>query len=54
MTDIRTILQAVRVDRGGASATEYAMAAGILALGIAPAFTGLMNRLGVAMGALSF
>lgn len=54
MTAIVTTLQAVWDDRRGASATEYALGLGIMALGIAPAFSGLMNRLGVAMGALSF
>ena len=48
------IVTTMRVDRRGASATEYALAAGILALGIAPAFTGLLAKLVAAFGTLNF
>ena len=54
MTAIMTTLRANLADRRAASATEYALAAGILALGIAPAFTVLAVRLNAALSGLSF
>ncbi len=41
-------------DRKGGSATEYGMIAGIIAVGIAGAFTTFTSRLLNAMNALSF
>ena len=54
MTAIMTTLRASLADRRAASATEYALAAGILALGIAPAFTALAVRLNTAFSVLNF
>ena len=41
-------------DCHGASAVEYAMMAGILALGLGSAFTGLLGRLQNALNILAF
>ena len=54
MTAIVTTLRATLADCRAASATEYALAAGILALGIAPAFTALVGRLTTAFNGLNF
>lgn len=47
-------LRAALADRSGASATEYALAAGILAVGIAPAFSGLLAKMLTAFSGLNF
>lgn len=47
-------LRKAACDRRAASATEYALMAGILALGLIPAFTGLYSRLQNALSILSF
>lgn len=46
--------KALAADRKGGSATEYGLIAGIIAVGIAGAFTTLSSRLLNAMNALSF
>ena len=44
----------ILVDRYGGSATEYGLIAGIIAVGIAGAFSTLSSRLFNAMNALNF
>ena len=48
------ILKAAAADRRGVTAMEYGLIAGVLAVGLAPAFTALSGRLTNAFNALSF
>ena len=54
MMAIVTTLRATLADCRAASATEYALMVGILALSLAPAFTGLLGRLATAFNGLNF
>jgi Flp pilus assembly pilin Flp len=54
ITVIVTTLRMAAADRRAASAAEYALMAGILAIGLAPAFSGLLSRLLTAFNALNF
>jgi len=54
MTTIVSMLAAIRADRRGVTAMEYGLIAGVLALGLATAFTALTGRLTTAFNALNF
>ena len=54
MTNILTILRAIRTDRRGVTAMEYGLIAGVLAVGLVTAFTSLTGRLTNAFNALNF
>ncbi len=47
-------LRALAADRRGVTAMEYGLIAGVLAVGLATAFTALSGRLTTAFNALSF
>ena len=56
-TMFQTVLQIVKnaaADRRGVTAMEYGLIAGVLAVGLATAFTALSGRLTNAFNALSF
>jgi len=54
MTTILRIAQSAIADRRGVTAMEYGLIAGVLAVGLATAFTALSGRLTNAFNALSF
>ena len=54
MTSFRSFLRALAADRRGVTAMEYGLIAGVLAVGLATAFTALTGRLTNAFNALSF
>jgi pilus assembly protein Flp/PilA len=54
MTFILRALHTLRTDRRGVTAMEYGLIAGVLALGLATAFTALTGRLTTALSALNF
>jgi pilus assembly protein Flp/PilA len=54
MTTILKIAKNVVADRRGVTAMEYGLIAGVLAVGLATAFTALSGRLTNAFNALNF
>ena len=54
MLTIFKIAKRVAADRRGVTAMEYGLIAGVLAVGLATAFTALTGRLTNAFNALSF
>jgi pilus assembly protein Flp/PilA len=54
MSSILKIAQRAVSDRRGVTAMEYGLIAGILAVGLATAFTALSGRLTTAFNALNF
>ncbi len=54
MTTIIQIAKNVVSDRRGVTAMEYGLIAGVLAVGLATAFTALSGRLTTAFNALNF
>ncbi len=53
MTALKIVKSAI-ADRRGVTAMEYGLIAGVLAVGLATAFTALSGRLTTAFNALSF
>lgn len=54
MTAILKIAKSVVADRRGVTAMEYGLIAGVLAVGLATAFTALSGRLTTAFNNLNF
>lgn len=54
MTTMVTTLRAALADRRAASATEYAMLLGIMAVGLIPAFHALLTKLSAAFNGFAF
>jgi pilus assembly protein Flp/PilA len=54
MTTIINIIKSAAADRRGVTAMEYGLIAGVLAVGLATAFTALSGKLTNAFNALNF
>jgi len=54
MTTIFNIIKSAAADRRGVTAMEYGLIAGVLAVGLATAFTALSGKLTNAFNALNF
>jgi pilus assembly protein Flp/PilA len=54
MTTILSTMKSAIADRRGVTAMEYGLIAGVLAVGLATAFTALSGRLTTAFNALNF